>query len=91
MYITILVGAISVFFAYLSRFLRNNWGLKISFIIIFIYLALRYEFGNDYEWYLISFNSLKEFDLVDFFEVILPYEPGWIFINWLFKKSVFFR
>ena len=90
MYITILVGAISVFFAYLSRFLRNNWGLKISFIIIFIYLALRYEFGNDYEWYLISFNSLKEFDLVDFFEVILPYEPGWIFINWLFKKIGFF-
>ena len=87
---TILIGSISVYFAYLSRYLRNDAGLKISFVIIFFYLGLRYQFGNDYKWYQITFNSLRKFDLNDFYGMILPYEPGWIVLNWFFRKIGFF-
>lgn len=90
MIVTIILGLFSVFFAYLSKFKNARWGLKVSFTLIFIFLALRYNFGNDYEWYLITFNSLGQFQISDFFGVLLPYEPGWIILNWLFKDLGFF-
>lgn len=87
---TIILGLISTYFAYLSRYKKYNWGLKLSFVLIFLFLALRFNFGNDYQAYLMRFDLYKSekisYDLFsyDFFE------PGWILLNWLFKKLGFF-
>ena len=37
-----------VLFAYLAYKNKDDMYLKISFILIFLFLSLRYEYGNDY-------------------------------------------
>ena len=88
---TIVIGIISIFFAYLSRYKNLDWGLKVSFSLIFFFLAFRYDFGNDYQTYFLKFESISQlkefsFDMLkdDFFE------PGWLLINWLFRDIGFF-
>jgi hypothetical protein len=90
MLITILLGILSVFCAYLARYKESKWGLKAAFVFVYFFLALRYDFGNDYKWYMVSFNSLNEFMFKDYLNMLLPYEPGWIFLNLVFSKLGFF-
>jgi transmembrane protein EpsG len=86
--VTIILGIFSVFFAYIAKFKNQEWGLKLSFTFIFIFLALRYNFGNDYESYYSIFNYIAQ----DNQNAIsyLHLEPGWKLINWLFRDLGFF-
>ena len=90
MIITTLLGCFSVFFAYISRFKNTAWGLKVSFVLIFIFLALRFNFGNDYKAYYESFIKINQFKIVDFFSSNNQFEIGWTFLNRLFKPIGFF-
>lgn len=87
---TIVLGIFSVIFASLARYQRMQWGLKASFALIFLFLALRYNFGNDYEGYASGFDNIKNYDQYSLSDFLLQYEPGWIFLNWLFKPLGFF-
>ncbi|MEA5071060.1 MAG: EpsG family protein [Petrimonas sp.] len=88
---TILLGIGSVFFAYLSRYKNLHWGLKLSFVFIFLFLAFRYDFGNDYQGYLLRFGTYQSEKLnLELFKLDL-FEPGWIILNWLFKDIGFFN
>lgn len=87
---TIILGLFSVLFAYLSKYKNTQWGLKVSFTLIFLFLAFRYSFGNDYEGYLDGFIRISEHNQNDLFDFLLRYEPGWIFLNWLFRDLGFF-
>ena len=52
MTVTIFVNIIAVFFALLASFSKNpKKSLFVSFFIVFIFLAFRYNFGNDYNEY----------------------------------------
>lgn len=51
MIVTTLLGIITVILAYLAKYKNVQLGLKTSFILILIFLALRYNFGNDYKKY----------------------------------------
>jgi hypothetical protein len=75
MIVTIILGLFSVLFAYLAKYKNTQWGLKISFTLIFLFLALRYNFGNDYETYLNAF-----------IDITYHGEPGWVFLNWIFRS-----
>ncbi len=86
----ILVGCFAIFFATLSRFDNTRWGLNISFIIIFIYLAIRYNFGNDYAEYFARFYKMGNLNQIKITDVINEFEPGWYFINWIFQDAGFF-
>ncbi len=91
MIITIFLGFFSILFAYLAKFEQGKWGLKVSFILIFVFISLRYNFGNDYNEYLKIFNSLSNSKTIDIeFLFFQFYEPGWIFLNWIFKDLGFF-
>lgn len=88
---TIILGFFSVFFAYLASFKKMEWGLKISFIAIFTFSSLRYNFGNDYKVYLNIFDTISRNNTVGFeFWFLQFYEPGWIFFNWFFRDLGFF-
>lgn len=87
---TIILGIFSVLFAYLAKYKHAQWGLKASFILIFLFLALRYNFGNDYEAYLTSFIGYSQNNLNDLYFYMLINEPGWILLNWLFRTLGFF-
>jgi hypothetical protein len=60
MIVIIIIGFFAVFFAWLKSIDKNNFGLIISFILIFIFLALRFDFGNDYLAYYEHFDSVKD-------------------------------
>ncbi len=83
MWVTLIVGIISVFFAWLESSGRWRHGLKLSLFIIFIFLALRYDFGNDYMSYLEYFkdiNSNENLNLI----TVKGTEIGWVYLNKLF-------
>jgi len=89
MIITTIMGILAVFFAYLVNKNVKN-GLRISFSIIFIFLGLRYNFGNDYQAYLNSFIGINSYNRIDFFDETVRLEPGWVFLCRLFKPLGFF-
>lgn len=90
MIVTIVLGIFSILFAYLAKYKNTQWGLKVSFTLIFFFLALRYNFGNDYETYLKGFIGFSQSDLEGLYYYLLTNEPGWILLNWLFRSLGFF-
>ena len=90
MIVTLLVGIISVFFAYLARYNTTRWGMKVSFVLIFLFLALRYNFGNDYKFYLSFFNKINQYEQHNYFHSSEQIEIGWVLINRLFQPFGFF-
>lgn len=60
-----------------AKVMKN--GLKVSFILITIYSALRYNYGPDYMNYLRSYNDLcSHYDLTTFMrDDVYSKEPGW--------------
>lgn len=77
-------NSLVVFFAALGSSKKRLLWLRFSFTLIFLFLALRYNYGNDYQAYLLLFNSLNKPDIV------LPYEYGWQVLNIIFKPFGFF-
>lgn len=87
MEIVILVGLIAVIFATLDSVKVFDKGLLLSFIVIFVFLAIRVDFGNDYPMYeayynsldksYVAFNDLNSYD--DHFEI------GWRYLNKIFS------
>lgn len=61
----ILIGIMAIFFAYIAQLKRLGFCLKISFLIIFLFLALRYNYGNDYPNYFNTFFLINERSLAD--------------------------
>lgn len=79
-----------VFFAYQARYKRTAILLKVSFGLIFLFLALRYDYGNDYSGYLKVFIEINQVETIDYFDKYWHFEPGWIFLCRLFGPFGFF-
>jgi hypothetical protein len=77
-------NSIVVFFASLAKSQKSDYWLKLSFILIFLFLALRYDYGNDYMGYLDDFLSREYLDMSSQFEI------GWQILCLLFKPVGFF-
>lgn len=90
MLVVLFVNILAIFFAFLEskKIIKN--GLIISFLIIFIFLALRYDYGNDYEMYLIGFDIINSSQYLDIFSESIHFEPGWVILCILFKPFGFF-
>lgn len=96
-------GIIVVFLAYIAQFRQTHFGLKISFFLIFLFLALRYDYGNDYHGYLRIFLNIDQ-TAVDFLKGLWPDRqewqfglagsktlgPGWLALCALFQPLGFF-
>jgi len=82
---------IALLFALKGSLTKNSQGLVYSVICIFIFLAIRFDFGNDYMAYFERFyeiNLNSTFLLTNF--TVKGNEVGWIFLNYLFKPLGFF-
>ena len=82
------LGFIACLFAYFAQFERKATSLKISFFLIFLFLALRYEFGNDYRNYIDGFIEITTQTKIFFTGE--QWEPGWNFLHLIFKPFGFF-
>jgi hypothetical protein len=85
-----IIGVISVFSAYFAQYKQLKILLKISFLVIFIFLALRYDFGNDYQEYLKDFLRINSAFNINRIWEIARFEPGWVFLCTLFRPFGFF-
>jgi len=84
----ILVNTVAILFAYLAGKKGNLFYLKSSFFVLFLFLALRYNYGNDYVSYLDRFTEINLLELT-----VLGgdhAEPGWILLCRLFEPLGFF-
>jgi len=66
---------------------RAKQGLFVSFILIFLFLALRYKYGNDYIGY---YDQFKKVNIKNFFSWMPYIEWGWLSLLILFKPFGFF-
>jgi hypothetical protein len=73
----------SVFFTFLQQIGAWKNGLKAAYSLIFLFLALRYDFGNDYMFYFNDFLELKS--LQDYTLYFRKNEFGWLYFNFFFK------
>jgi hypothetical protein len=83
-----LLNIIVVLFAYLAKY--NKIFLNVSFLLIFLFLALRYNYGNDYPAYLEEFLRINEYTEIQYFDETEHFEAGWLFLSRLFKPLGFF-
>jgi len=92
MLVTFVVGVVVVFFAYLVSLTRNPRYLFVSFIILFFYLALRYDFGNDYMNYYNIFDDIKRSNWSEVYRLAnvnqfgQTMEFGYIYLNKVFSS-----
>jgi hypothetical protein len=86
---TLLISFIAIFFAWIARFQKSKFGgLEIAFIILTLFMSIRYNFGNDYAGYLEKFLIIGKYSSFDTeFEHL---EIGWIFLCYIFQPIGFF-
>lgn len=95
MYNIISVSVIAVLLALLARVKGVKNGLEWSFVLLTVFLAIRYDFGNDYMPYLDSFKSYKTssiglFEFDRYYQLRDKRELLWVLLNLLFKPLGFF-
>jgi transmembrane protein EpsG len=90
MYVVIILCIFSVFFAWLEDTNQYKHGLRVSFFLIFIFLALRYNFGNDYHSYLELFQEVQGYEFSNLLKTDWKVEFGWIFLCWICSPFGFF-
>ena len=86
-YIVMFIGILSMFFASLPRH-RFRYGLETAWLIIFAFLAVRYDFGNDYLSYKDIFDDINAFHnfFIDEDEHV---EAGWQVLCRIFRPLGF--
>ncbi len=84
MIIIVLFYFFIVLFAVKASKEKSDFWLMLSFVLIFLFLALRFDFGNDYMSYLYMFADIEYLDFDS------NVEFGWQLLNLLFKPLGFF-
>jgi transmembrane protein EpsG len=89
---SIIINLIAVFFAWLESINITKHGLKVSIFTIFLFLGIRYDYGNDYMNYLAAFDvlSVEGLTVSTNLAVRTDQDYGWIILNMLFKPIGFF-
>jgi transmembrane protein EpsG len=72
-----------VFFSWLQQIGALKNGLKLSFFLVFLFLAMRHDYGNDYSGYYNGFLALQSLQDEDFY--FKGNEFGWLYLNYFFK------
>lgn len=90
MILVTLLGLISMFLSWLEgeKYIKN--GLKFSFFLIFLFSALRFNYGNDYTSYVEIFNEVNSYASLTLTDTNLQIEPGWVVLNWFIEPLGFF-
>lgn len=88
---TLIFNLIAVFLAWLESNKSFKHGLVFSIITVFIFLALRFDFGNDYMAYLDIYNEINEVKIFDPDTFSFKgNEIGWLYLNRFFGSLGFF-
>lgn len=83
MTVYIILVILSVFFTWIQQVGALKNGMKFSYFLVFLFLALRHDYGNDYSAYLSGYLGLQSLQDEDFY--IKANEFGWLYLNYFFK------
>jgi len=87
----IILNIIVVILAYFARYKNTRFLFEVSFIIVFLFTALRFNFGTDYPNYNQIFKVVSQsynITSIDFDNLLL--EPAWAILNYIFEPIGFF-
>lgn len=95
MHIALIVIIVAVLLARLDikNKTNKNYGLISAFVLLTVFVSIRYNWGSDYPGYLnffLTINSYSNIDMNYYREAIGGMEYGWVFLNRLFKPIGFF-
>lgn len=91
MQIIIILNIIVVFIAFFARFKQVKYALEFSFFIIYLFTALRYNYGTDYSQYQSIFESVASYSSIFAINsVYFETEKAWLIVCYLFKPIGFF-
>jgi transmembrane protein EpsG len=83
MIVYVILVILALFFTWMRQVGTFKNGMKISFFFVFLFLALRYDYGNDFSSYYNEFLSLRSLQDEDFY--FKENEVGWLYFNYFFK------
>ena len=83
MAVYIILVIFAVFFTWLQQVGAMENGMKFSYFLVFLFLALRHDYGNDYSDYFNSYLGLQSLQDEDFY--FKENEVGWLYLNYFFK------
>jgi len=83
MTVYIILVIFAVFFTWLQQVGAMENGMKFSYFLVFLFLALRHDYGNDYSSYFNSYLGLQSLQDEDFY--FKENEVGWLYLNYFFK------
>ncbi|MBM3418370.1 MAG: EpsG family protein [Bacteroidetes bacterium] len=83
MTVYIILVIFAVFFTWLQQVGAMKNGMKLSYFLVFLFLALRYDYGNDYSSYFNGYLRLQSLQDEDFY--FKGNEVGWLYLNYFFK------
>lgn len=87
----IILNILVVLLAYFARYKNTRFLFEWAFFTIFLFTALRFEFGTDYSGYYKLFNTISFFSGINFIDYNqFRFEPGWLILNYIFKPIGFF-
>ena len=87
----LIFSLISLFFAWMSSVFKIHVGLKLSIFTLFIFLSIRYDYGNDYQNYLDIFHEINNYSSFSLSNLMIKgNEFGWVYLNYLFQPFGFF-
>ena len=94
MVVAIIVALIAIFLSYSAK-KSNSRGLELAFLLLTLYWAIRYDFGNDYMSYMDEArsylsNRINLRDLSSYSDLQSRGEFGWVFLIKLFEPIGFF-
>ncbi|MDO8965704.1 EpsG family protein [Algoriphagus sp.] len=82
---------LSFLIIYFSKSINRLMGLFFSVFCIFIFLAIRYDYGNDYFSYLDQFYEIQRYSSFSISNFIIKgNEIGWVYLNYFFGPLGFF-
>jgi len=90
MIVVIAINCLAVFFAWLESAGIFKQGLKLALFTVFIFLAMRYNYGNDYMGYYEMFHDINNLNALGFDLQDISKELGWATLNRIFAPFGFF-
>lgn len=86
----VIVGVLAITLALLEDVGVVRFGLIAAFFVLFAFLALRYNFGNDYAAYLAEFEEVNKQSAISFLEYGGHMEVGWVLLCKMCEPIGFF-
>lgn len=90
MIVTIIISSIAVLLAYIAQYKKFKYCFELSIALLTVFIAIRYDWGNDYIGYLETFKRIGGYVSLEEAFKYERIEIGWIFLNRIFRPIGFF-